>query len=294
MALMVLLLRASVPPLLRMPPPPPLPAAEAELPLTVLRVNESEPLLYMPPPPAWVPPVAELPLTVLLLNVSVPVLKMPPPVAWPPEMAAFPMMVLAVTLRAPALLMPPPLAELPLVTISPLKLELVTPEPTVKTVDAALPLTVTMFVSAAPAPCVGPLIEVFDGMFSVPLVSVMNCAPVNVEVLKLILLEPSAADCSSASRRLHEPSVPCPGVACGVQLPAVPSSSVAVVTTRFGTVTVVPLDVADKLFAASVAVMVCVPKVLNVAVKVPVPLLIALLPGRLAAGSELVKATVPP
>ena len=77
-------------------------------------------------------------------------------------------------------------------------------------------------------------------------------------------------------------------------MPAAPASSEAVVTTRFGTVTVVPLDVATKEFTASVAVIVCVPAVLNVAEKVPVPLVIALLPGRTALPSELVNETVPP
>jgi hypothetical protein len=49
-----------------------------------------------------------------------------------------------------------------------------------------------------------------------------------------------------------------------------------------------------RLFTESVAVMVCVPAVSMVAENVPVPLLIVPLPGRIALGSLLVKATAPP
>ncbi len=79
-----------------------------------------------------------------------------------------------------------------------------------------------------------------------------------------------------------------------VQFEAVPASSAAVVTTKFGIVTLIPPLVAAKLLAASVAVTVCVPAVSMYAVNVPVPLVIALLPGRNARGSVLVKVTEPP
>jgi hypothetical protein len=61
-----------------------------------------------------------------------------------------------------------------------------------------------------------------------------------------------------------------------------------------GSVTLIFPLVAVRLFPASVAVIVCGPTVSMVAEKVPVPLLIALLPGRIALGSVLVKTTVPP
>ena len=48
-----------------------------------------------------------------------------------------------------------------------------------------------------------------------------------------------------------------------------------------------------RLFAASVAVIVCEPTVSMVAENVPVPFEMAVLPGRIAFGSLLVNTTVP-
>ena len=79
-----------------------------------------------------------------------------------------------------------------------------------------------------------------------------------------------------------------------MQFEAVPVSSAAVVTTSAGIVTLILPLVAARLFSASVAVMVCEPAVSMYAVNVPVPLVIVLLPGNNATGSELVKTTVPP
>jgi hypothetical protein len=73
---------------------------------------------------------------------------------------------------------------------------------------------------------------VFDGTFNVPAApSVMVCGVAKAVELKLMLPVLSAAAKASASRRLHEASVPVPAVACGVQLEALPASSSAVVTT---------------------------------------------------------------
>jgi hypothetical protein len=135
---------------------------------------------------------------------------------------------------------------------------------------------------------------VFEGIVSVPLVSEIVCAAANAVESKVMLAEPWPAAKSSASRRLHEASVPVPGVVWIVQFEVVPASSFAVVTTRVGIVTLIFPLLAVRLFTESVAVMVCVPAVSMVAENVPVPLLIVPHPGRIALGSLLVKATAPP
>ena len=94
------------------------------------------------------------------------------------------------------------------------------------------PLTVTMLVSVAPLPVVGPVTVVYEGRTSAPpLPSVMVCAEAKVVDEKVMLPAPAAADAASASRKLHNKSVPVPGVVCGVQLEAVPASSLLTVTT---------------------------------------------------------------
>ena len=71
---------------------------------------------------------------------------------------------------------------------------------------------------------------------------------------------------SSASRRLQALSVPVVVEDCAVQFVAVPASSDAVVTTRFGALTVIePVRPAIEEVTVSVAVMVCVPGVFSVA-----------------------------
>jgi len=73
---------------------------------------------------------------------------------------------------------------------------------------------------------------------------------------------------SSASRRLHDGSVPVPGVVWMVQLEAVPASSSTLVTTRFGLVTEIGPDMPVMLaVTVSVAVMDWLPGVASVALK---------------------------
>ncbi len=113
-----------------------------------------------------------------------------------------------------------------------------TPLGTVKSITEPLPSTVTRLVSVAPLPVVGPEIVVFVGMTSVPLVRVMVFSAVVFAALKsaelkLIFTAPTVSAANSASRRLHEESVPVPGVVCCVQFPADPVSSRWVVTTKF-------------------------------------------------------------
>ena len=102
-----------------------------------------------------------------------------------------------------------------------------------------MPLTVARFVKLEPLPLVAPVTAVFAGKVRVPLVNTMVLVAVelpelNADELKLMFPAPAPAALSSASRRLHEESVPVPGVVCGVQFVAVPGSSWLVVTTRMG------------------------------------------------------------
>ena len=126
------------------------------------------------------------------------------------------------------------------------------------------------------------------------MLSVIVLGAANTVESKVMLAEPALAAKSSASRRLQAASVPVPGVVWTVQFEAAPASSAAVVTTRLEMVTVIFPVLAERLFAASVAVMVWLPGVNKVAETVPVPLVIAVAAGRIALGSELVKTTVPP
>ena len=66
-----------------------------------------------------------------------------------------------------------------------------------------------------------------------------------------------------------------------------------VLTTRFAIATVMLLDVIVRLFAESVAVMVCVPRESSAAWKVPVPLMSVDGDGSVALGSALVNVSVP-
>src|SRR5580658_9550940 len=121
--------------------------------------------------------------------------------------------------------------------VSPLILAPVTPEPTENTADAAFPFTVTRLVRLEPLPLVAPVMAVFEGMVSVPLLKVMvfaaaELADLKVEPLKLMFPAPALAAASSASRRRQAESTEfVPGVACAVQLLALPESSFAVFTT---------------------------------------------------------------
>ena len=157
------------------------------------------------------------------------------------------------------------------------------------------PLTVTRLVRDAPLPVVGPVTVVKDGMFSVPEPSnVMVVAAENLVASNVMLPEPRLAASSSASRRLHDGSVPVPGVVWMVQLEAVPASSSTLVTTRFGLVTEIGPDMPVMLaVTVSVAVMDWLPGVASVALKVPAPLMSVLLAGNVAPASVLEKATVP-
>jgi hypothetical protein len=91
-------------------------------------------------------------------------------------------------------------ALLPPVIVSPLMLTPVALGPTVKTVAALLPLTVSKFVNVAPLPEVGPAMLVFVGTVSVPLVSVIVCAVLNTDGEKVMLPAPADAALLNASR----------------------------------------------------------------------------------------------
>ena len=78
-----------------------------------------------------------------------------------------------------------------------------------------------------------------------------------------------------------------------MQFVAVPESSLTVFTTRFGAVTVMPLEVIVRMFTGSVAVMVCTPGVANVAGNVPAPLIRVVGEGSVALGSVLENVIVP-
>ena len=69
-----------------------------------------------------------------------------------------------------------------------------------KLLDDPPPSTVTRLVSVAPPPVVGPVIVVFEGMFRVPLVSVMVCAVANAVGLNVMLPEPAEAALASEAR----------------------------------------------------------------------------------------------
>ena len=138
----------------------------------------------------------------------------------------------------------------PPVNVSPLILTSVTPEFTSMVTEPFVftppmtPAIVTMLVADAPDPVVGPVIVVFVGIvngtgsntvggaarlivFSAAVLLVLN----TVEP-KLMFPDPDSAANSSASRRLHDASVPTPGSVCSVQLEEFPASSLVVVTTR--------------------------------------------------------------
>ncbi len=97
----------------------------------------------------------------------------------------------------------------------------VTPDPIVITVEALLPSTVTRLASDAPLSVVVPAIVVPEEIFSVPFDRVIVFAAPNAVVSKVMLPPPVAVASNRASRRLHEASVPWPGVVCGVQFDAV-------------------------------------------------------------------------
>jgi len=80
---------------------------------------------------------------------------------------------------------------------------------------------------------IAPVMVVVVGTFSVPFDKVIVVAEAKWVESKLMYPPPAAVDSSRASRRLHEESVPVPDVVCGVQLEAVPASSVLTVTTKF-------------------------------------------------------------
>src|ERR1700739_1773372 len=96
--------------------------------------------------------------------------------------------------------------ELPLVMARLVMAAPVTLEPTInigKSLEGPPPATVTRFLSVAPLPEAGPVMVVFDGMFSVPLVSVMVCAVAKTGESKLMLAPPAAVAAARASRRLQ-------------------------------------------------------------------------------------------
>ena len=192
------------------------------MPEIVLLVSVSPPLLLMPPPT----PAAVLPEIVLLVTVSPPLLLMPPPA--PPD-AVLLVMLSPAKVRAPAFWMP---ESLPCWMVRFAIDAPVTPELTVKTTEAPLPSTVTRLTSDAPLPVVAPAMVVADGILSSPFARVMVVAVPKAVVSKVMLPPPVpvAAASRRASRRLHEVFVPWPGVVCGVQLEAVPMSSLLTVT----------------------------------------------------------------
>ncbi len=148
----------------------------------------------------------------------------------------------------------------------------VAPLATVKTVEALLPSTVTRLVNEAPLPVVAPVIVVFDGMFSVPLVSVIVCAVANAVGSNVMFPEPSLAALASAAR--NEPT----------------PESFVFTTTKLGMLTEIFPDVPVRLtVTVSVVVIVWLPTVISVAENVPVPLISVLSAGNTAPGSVLVK-----
>ena len=109
--------------------------------------------------------------------------------------------------------------------------------------------------------------DVFEGMFRMPLDSPMVFAAVPLDAANAVeskpMLAAPAIDANlSASRRLHA-------------------------------VAIIPLDVIVRVFTASVAVMVCVPGVARLAWNIPVPLISVAGAGSVALGSVLVNVIVP-
>ena len=115
---------------------------------------------------------------------------------------------------------------------------------------------------------IAPLIVVPVGRVSVPFESVIVFAEAKAVPSKLMLPPPAEADSSKASRRLHVESVPVPAAVCGVQLEAVPASSLFTVTTKLAGVMV---KVAELLLPESLV------SPANVALAVAVPTLVLLL-----------------